>query len=371
MPYWLAADDTSSAREVALATNATGDAIAAWTQPHRGRNAVFASIRSGGTWGSPELVATDAEKAVVSASASAFLVAYVDYSAGPARAAGRVRSGGTWGAAYRFWNYSTLNMTAATDGSSFAVAFLDLNGAAWSPITAFWTGGVWTVQSVATGSSIDTPVRVAGVPGEFRYVWKYFTGSTGTPAYRYQVKTRRAVVAAGAWTLEPEAVPDDYGKNSRYEPVIAAGPDGFMLAWEQSSFPQQVRGALCTGATCGASARVDAGANCTTPGVTSGLGGFVAVYPCSGSVRANLWASGAWGVDGATGSTSWVFPAALAGSDTAVRMALLVPGAGNPPAYSIQVREWSGAGAWTAPFDVETVTLDITDPIGNAWAAGE
>ena len=62
-----------------------------------------------------------------------------------------------------------------------------------------WGGGF-----LASNCSYDLPLRITGANGEYRFAWKSYTGSMGTPPYAYQVKTRRLVNSADAWTF-PEA----------------------------------------------------------------------------------------------------------------------------------------------------------------------
>lgn len=340
-----------SARELQVAGDGAGGALAVWSSEHRGGPAVFAARGGDGAFGPPMLVALGADQPVVAAFGSGHALVY--RRAGTCEA--RLLGPGGLGPAQRLDVGAAGPCSSprlASDGAhllaTWRVAWgilgaARLDAAGWSP--PFWA---------ASGQSAEFGFGAAGHAGRFAVAW----GGTYDP-----LQTRLAAGPAAAdWGAATHVgVWVEHGGVNQ-GPALAAGPAGFGAAW--AFYNRFWATVSANGETWAAPVLLDAPtSSCTVPTMAALADGFAAAWDCGGA-RARVWRNG------------WSELVNLSATDTAaMRLASGTPG------VALLLRESVGgalrgttwrAGAW-AP--LETLRAPVSgEPAlswdGEAWLTG-
>lgn len=340
-----------SARELNVAGDDAGSALAVWTEEHRGGPAVFAARGGEGTFGPPTLVALGADQPTVTAFGSGFVLAYRRGTT----CEGRLLGAGGLGPAQRLDVGAAGACSAprlASDGAhvlaTWRVAW-GIAGAAWLD-AAGWSPPFWATSGQETEFGFDA----AGRDGRFAVAW----GGVYKP-----LQARFATgPAAAAW--EPVTDVGVWVEQGGVErgPALAAGPAGFGVVW--TDFNSVWTTVSTNGATWAEPVLVDAPTTyCNLPTMAPLADGFVAAWNCRGA-RARVWRNG------------WSAPVSLTATDTAAMRV-----ASGAPGVAVLLRESAGgalrgttwrAGAW-APLETLRGPASGEPALswdGEAWLTG-
>lgn len=314
--------------DVRLASGGAGDVAAVWTQDHRGARAVFAALRSGGTWSAPVLISLSADSPAVASNGVGFMIAYVERDVTGAALGVRVVAfvNGVPGAVTSFdcGGYAAPQPVLASDGSGYVVAWrygvsaAGLRAAIRPAATTTWE----SPRDLAVSSV--SAVAVAGRPGAYMVTWREDS--------RLMARGVTAPAPQGPWTWDAAAAWLGYSASQ----ALAANPSAFGLAWyDSASLPAgprvavHVAGSWQPAASAGASppycTRVQLGASAT---------GFLALAGCTDGLRETSYRG------------SWTTPALVGAPTTA--LAISSDGEG----YKILTRPTDGTGTSLSAIDV-------------------
>ncbi len=208
--------------------------IAVWEQYDKadyGQYKLYASVKSGSTWGAPVCIGTYISDYYAASNGSALCVVWTTYDQTKNRnkLMGVIYGGGVWGSEALLDNdvdnhYSSNPRVAGNASSNdFCVAWIQSDGVSVNYLHSnFHTSSGWGAPSGRIDTGTGSPENVNVLAGDSNYCVIY-----------NQDSRTQGVVYAGAWSSPAELDPGYMYNLGRY--MMAASGDQFAVAFSRSS----------------------------------------------------------------------------------------------------------------------------------------
>jgi len=187
---------------------------------------------------------------------------------------------------------NALAATIASNGSGFAVAWLQFEGGVYNVYANIFSGTTWTIATaLETGSGSVGSISLASNGSGYAAAWSQINASVP------RIFTN--IYSSGSWTNA--AIIDD-GPRTATSPKIASNGSGYAVAWEQWDFGSvnKTYANVYSGSAWTSAERIDSGADYAgTSAIGSNGSGYAVVWrQFNGSnydLYSNILAGGAWG----------------------------------------------------------------------------